>query len=602
MMTSDVERGEGPEEQALTNETEDNDNKTRQCRRTYVTVIFLLIAIGLIVGLSVGLTRPKGEASLNDDGNNPTSQTNTTRVKFQSSGRAFDVTLDLLSPAVLEGYDDDDDLKADLGQAVRFYLNNFIEDQIRHRDDITMTTSPPPGPTPPPPVTDFETNNQVDGVDEADTVKSDGTYVYAAYGDAIVVWEAVTGTYVTNYTLPALDESYSYSGTPAPPSISGMSLESNRLVVYARGYGHEVVATNNVSSACPNDAYATRVLIFSTTTITPSSPLTLIAQKDVHGSFRDARAIGDDIHMVTTCAFDFSSITGPLDITDDVFVDMTDEDYRKASAKTFEPLIDAFVELMVKDIHTNGNAKIPKVSFWGTEYGSDTSVVEQANADGAIQAFTSLVSFSVANLSDEADGELALSCAGACTPSSFGYTYTIDGWVVFAAEGWEWNRDLGGTSQSTYLMGFSINGTTASPAIIGSFPGYILNQYSLSIYEGHLRVATTIDSWYVEPIPGESGDETLTSRPSATAITLNQVIILKVPTAASEMMEEVSRISNLGDEGGNITAINYFGPIAYVGTFNSLVACAFPCISIVTYLSPLFQTRLFKVILSMCLI
>ena len=536
-----------------------------------------------------------------DDGNNQTLQTNTTRVKFQSSGRAFDVTLDLLSPAVLEGYDDDDDLKADLGQAVRFYLNNFIEDRIRYQGAY-----PTFAPTAEPVVggsaagaTDFETNNQVDGVDEADMVKSDGTYVYAAYGDAIVVWKAATGTYITNYTLPALDESeYSWSS----PSISGMSLESDRLVVYANGYGPEVVATNNVSSACPYDAYATRVLIFSTTTVSSSSLLTLIAQKDIHGSFRDARAIGDDIHMVTTCSFDFSSITGPWYIYDDEFGDMSDEEYRKAAAKKFEPLIDAFVELMVKDIHTNGNAKIPKVSLWGTEYGSDTSVVEQANADGAIQAFTSLISFSVAHLSDDGDGELALSCAGACTPSSVGYTYTIDGWVVFAAQGWEWNWDLGGTSQSTYLMGFSINGTTASPAIIGSFPGYILNQYSLSIYEGHLRVATSIDSWFVEPVQAESGDENSTSWPWATFITMNQVIILKVPTAAGEMMEEVSRISNLGKEEEHIMAINYFGPIAYVGKFYSLAACAvvhaFP--SSLTFRR--LQSLSTKLIHSMCLI
>ena len=34
------------------------------------------------------------------------------------------------------------------------------------------------------------TNNQVDGVDEADVVKSDGKYVYAAYGDVLFVWNA----------------------------------------------------------------------------------------------------------------------------------------------------------------------------------------------------------------------------------------------------------------------------------------------------------------------------------------------------------------------------------------------------------------------------
>ena len=64
--------------------------------------------------------------------------------------------------------------------------------------------------------------------------------------------------------------------------------------------------------------------------------------------------------------------------------------------------------------------------------------------------------------------------------------------------------------------------------------------------------------------------------PEQTMVTKNQVIILKIPTAAGEMMEEVSRISGLGKEGESITAINYFGPIAYAGTCCKfvIVACA----------------------------
>ena len=665
MMTSDVEKGDEPAEQVLTKEdnvqgeNDPNSDETmrRRRRRNFGIVLVTLIAIGLIVGLSVGLTRPNGESSSaaslagqdtatsppskdaddEDDGSDEASPA-TTSVKFQSSGtRAFNVTMDLLSPAILEGYDNDDDLKEDLGQAVRFFINTFIEDQIRYGrymygvmedggiasgDDMAAGDAPmneggagkgesAAG------ATDFETNNQVDGVDEADMVKSDGTYVYAVYGDAIVVWEAATGTYVTNYTLPAPNATYSWGGggimyrnlkqsanascgedcggdgggmmgdamMPWTPTafISGMSLESDRLVVYASGYGPDVVAANNVSSACPYDAYGTRVLIFSTPT--PSSPFTLIAQKDIHGSFRDARAIGDDIHMVTTCSFDFYSMTEPLYIMNDAFVNMTDDKYRTAAAKKAEPLIDAFVELMVMDIYANGKAKIPKVSLWATQTGNNTDVVEQANSGGAIQAFTSLVSFSVADLIDD-DSELELSATGACTPTTWGYTYTIDGWVVIAEQGWEWNRDLEGTSQSTYMLGFSIDGTTASPAIIGSFPGYILNQYAISIYEGHLRVATTISSWIAEPIVGNStnssatnstgsgGSDEVVDWPTFTPVTMNQVIILKLPTATVEMMEEVSRISDLGKKGEVITAINYFGPIAYVGAFYIVVSHA----------------------------
>ncbi|KAI2504122.1 hypothetical protein MHU86_10322 [Fragilaria crotonensis] len=141
--------------------------------------------------------------------------------------------MDLLSPDVLEGYDNEDDLKADLAEAVKFFINGFIEDQIQYGrytyiyegpmmdvgavaegDEATADNAASAGP----PgaggrgesaagATDFETNNQVDGVDEADMVKSDGTYVYAVYGDAVVVWEAATGAYVTNYTLPPIAES-----------------------------------------------------------------------------------------------------------------------------------------------------------------------------------------------------------------------------------------------------------------------------------------------------------------------------------------------------------------------------------------------------------
>ena len=52
----------------------------------------------------------------------------------------------------------------------------------------------------------YGTNNQADGVDEADVVKSDGTHVYAAYGDSIVVWDAATGTEVSRTVVPTADD------------------------------------------------------------------------------------------------------------------------------------------------------------------------------------------------------------------------------------------------------------------------------------------------------------------------------------------------------------------------------------------------------------
>jgi len=50
--------------------------------------------------------------------------------------------------------------------------------------------------------TDYGTNNQVESVDEADVTKSDGTNVYAAYGDKIVAFDATTGKKYAEVTVP----------------------------------------------------------------------------------------------------------------------------------------------------------------------------------------------------------------------------------------------------------------------------------------------------------------------------------------------------------------------------------------------------------------
>jgi hypothetical protein len=122
--------------------------------------------------------------------------------------------MNLLNSKVLQGYDKLADLLVDLDQAVRFYINGIIEKEALKNDThYPFLLGPPPnvdswGPQTPAPAptsaggaTDFETNNQEDGVDESDMVKSDGIHVFAAYGDIVVIWNAATGKFVANYTL-----------------------------------------------------------------------------------------------------------------------------------------------------------------------------------------------------------------------------------------------------------------------------------------------------------------------------------------------------------------------------------------------------------------
>ena len=48
------------------------------------------------------------------------------------------------------------------------------------------------------------TNNQEAKVEGADLVQSDGTFLYAAYGDVLLAWDMKSGKIVANITMPAI--------------------------------------------------------------------------------------------------------------------------------------------------------------------------------------------------------------------------------------------------------------------------------------------------------------------------------------------------------------------------------------------------------------
>ena len=537
---------------------------------------------------------------------------------------ALNVKLNLLTEKVLDGYDNITELKSDIAQAARFYANSIIEEQSQYNDDPNKRTSmpvatsspiqmAPPDSSPSRPsaagATDYSTNNQEEGVDESDLVKSDGIYSYAAYGDIVVIWDAATGDFVAKYTLPPVADEQPPSAAPvvAPdvftepppllegmmnenttamsdnttegdmpnfmppffnyqlkPVIKGMSLAAGRLVLYVQGYGVKIRFATPYASVLSN-AYDTRIVILDTSTL-PAS-IEVLSKQDIQGSFRDARSIGSDVHVVTTSYIDFSSLIWRLNRWNGEYPDLNAPEYKAKAVSIAEPLIDDFAASLLREISMNGVAPaIPKISLWQSDLGNNTNIVNELHNGRAIQVYVQLTSFSVQGLT----GDATLSIAGAFTPSSWGYTYAIGGNLVFAAQGWNWSPWLLGSSQTTYLMGFKLDGASPTPAYLGSVDGYILNQYSLSVFEGHLRVATTVNTfWPVwQPLDGAP------IFPERGSITNNTVHVLKIPTGTETVMKTVTGVPNLGKPGERLTAVRYFGDICYAGKHSSPCVCA----------------------------
>ena len=186
----------------------------------------------------------------------------TTNSLYVQNG-VFDVELSLISTETLKGYTSPSDFANDLTNAAKSFANQAIEENANYQmmshpvlegDGMVMgkpAASPSAGGK-----TDYGTNNQETGVDEGDFVKSDGTHVFIAYGNVIVVLDAVSGVQITNVTMPDIppiegNSNGGPSGIDGPmfgksmvccfpfqqePTIRAMCWESDRLVVIVDGY------------------------------------------------------------------------------------------------------------------------------------------------------------------------------------------------------------------------------------------------------------------------------------------------------------------------------------------------------------------------------
>lgn len=110
----------------------------------------------------------------------------------------------------------------------------------------------------------------------------------------------------------------------------------------------------------------------------------------------------------------------------------------------------------------------------------------------------------------------------------------------------------------TEVYRFVFDGDRPILAGEAAVPGTLLNQYSMSEYDGHLRVATTEDTaswWWGFPEDGAPGGEPEPSRSTVTVLAIG-----------GEGLTEVGSVTDLGlDE--RIYAVRFIGETGYVVTF-----------------------------------
>src|SRR2546422_441285 len=286
-----------------------------------------------------------------------------------------------------------------------------------------------------------ETNNQVAGVDELDTVKSDGQYIYAVTNNTIAIMDAypvnnaqlvsrisvgnqsIDGIFVSGSRLSIVTEAprnfyygYASCGGPlifAPSSQAGM-------VPQCMGCYNRWVPEQNTS-----------VIVYDLTN--HSSP-TLQTTLTVNGTFVGSRRIGDMVYLVSS---------GPARYND-----------------TLPAMV------------LNGRkTEIPVTQIYHSDVGDKTF------------SYTMVVALNM--IQDNASPIVQSYLLG--TSSTIYVSLTN---IFLTQPVWDGSGD-------TVIHRISITDSTINYEASGIVPGHVLNQFSMDEYNGHFRVVTSNNGFSV---------------------------------------------------------------------------------------------------------
>jgi len=310
-----------------------------------------------------------------------------------------------------------------------------------------------------------KTNIQVEGVDEADIVKTDGEYIYI-----------VSGGNVTIVKVYPPEEARVLSKISLTGSIAGIFINGDKLAVFETEYGiyplyegvvydssssseeiKESTADDEASSSSeprngsapeepPRNPVPTMPIIYEPPTtsikvydISDRGNPVLKRNFSVDGNYFSSRMIGDYVYVVATQWAVF--------IETDVFLPRVHSD--------------------------NETEVIPADEIY------------YYNLSDSSYSFTSIVALNIQNDAQAPTHETIL-LGGTSTI----YVSQNNIYLTFPNYTWQENETM-----KTTIQRIKINKQAITFAAQGEVPGYVLNQFSMDEYSGYFRIATTTNNW-----------------------------------------------------------------------------------------------------------
>ena len=391
-----------------------------------------------------------------------------------------------------------------------------------------------------------ETNIQVEGVDEPDVVKTDGTYIYLVSGGDIYIikaYPAENATVVSKISVNC--------------SLSNIFINGNRLVVFGNSYDYFICKNGLGEVSLP--WYSSSNTYIKVYDVSDRSKPELKRDIVVGGNYFNARMMGDYVYLITTQnsydtrpCYEGNDTIVPLIAVDDVVrkiplsdiycIDIPSRSY------TFTHVVSIDIKDDSKDvvdkIFTLGNSQtmyVSKTNIYITyqvnryDYKTMQQIIDEVVMpilpDEIKEDVESARNFDIADCNKRQVVEWILES----------YYQTLD-----EDERTEIQTEIQRRIQRTVIHKISVDDGGIEYKCNGTIPGRILNQFSMDEHSKFFRVATQTDGYW------QSNVKKCTN-----------IYVL------DENLEIVGEIENIAP-GENMHSARFMGNRAYLVTFKNI--------------------------------
>jgi len=457
---------------------------------------------------------------------------------------------------VLNKFSSYEELKTFLEAASSLPKNYWVrggETMLESADAQVAVPSAPvePEPAPEPAGTDYsETNIQVEGVDEADIVKTDGEYIYIVSGGTITIVKAYPP-----------EEAKVLSKIILNGGITGIFINGDKLAVFETEYGiyplyeSGVVIDSSSGSEAVNEATVDDEPSGVPEPKNGSTPVAPVDEpprdpEPKNGSTPDDEPIVPEpteptepivepaIPIVyeppTTSVkvYDISDKANPVltrnfSIDGNYFSSRMIGDYVYVVATQYTFFIET--DVFLPRVHSDNETEVISADD-----------IYYYNFSDSSYSFTTIVALNIQNDAQEPTHETVL-----LGGTSAIYVSQNNIYLTFTDYTWQENETM-----KTTIQRIKIDKQAITFAAKGEVPGYVLNQFSMDEHNGYFRIATTTDNYNWRTFGEEA-----TSKNNVYVLDMNLNIVGKLEDLAP---------------GEQIYSARFMGDRCYVVTFRDI--------------------------------